>query len=582
VSVTATPQRNLRRSFARRRLPAGDGRAKTSALSHPLLALPATSFILIAFFVPLVVLAVYSLWPTTNTGQIIHHFTLENYKRALGQSAYQETLLTTFWFVGLSSLITVLLVFPFAYFVALKARPQRRIIWILLGILPFWTSYLIRVFAWQNMFGETGLINEALVRIHLISTPLGFFGFNRPAIVITFVYLLFPLAFLTTYITLERMDPTLLEASSDLGARPWARVVRIILPIARTGLIAGFILAFITMAGDYVTPELIGGTQGSFYANLITNQFGESQQWGFGAALSFVLLASVFVLLLILRRAAGAVESAGEYTRRYVRSRSPFLLGYAILFVCFLYIPIALLVVFSLNTSSSVGFPIEGVTLSWFSKAFNDPQVVAAFKTSISVAAVAVGASLLLGTPAAMYFTRSKGRWRAFALGVVSTPIFLPPVVLGLAIIIGLHAIHLERGLWTIMVGHTVIVLPIVTLLIVTRLEGLDRNQELAAQDLGAKPWQTFLRVSLPQALPGIIAAAMIGFAISMDEFIMTFLITGSQTTLPLYIFGSIRFVITPELTAISCLLLAASSVLVLVGALIAVGRARVAALLRS
>jgi ABC-type spermidine/putrescine transport system permease subunit II len=113
-------------------------------------------------------------------------------------------------------------------------------------------------------------------------------------------------------------------------------------------------------------------------------------------------------------------------------------------------------------------------------------------------------------------------------------------------------------------------------------LEGLDRNQELAAMDLGATPLRTFVKVSLPQAMPGIVAAAMIGFAVSMDEFIMTFLVTGSQTTLPLYIFGSIRFVITPELTAISCLLLAASCVLIVLGASIAFGRGRITRLVRS
>jgi ABC-type spermidine/putrescine transport system permease subunit I len=567
--------------FRARRDPRVAKTRREAGLAHPLLCAPAVIFVLIAFFVPLGVLLVYSLWPTTAGGQIIHHWTLSNWSRALTNWTYLQTLLQTFWFVGLSSVITVVLTFPFAYFVSAKARPQRRVFWILVAILPFWTSYLIRVFAWENLFGDNGLINDALSRIGLISQPLSFFGFNRPAIVITFVYLLFPLSFLATFITLERMDPALLEASGDLGATPFKRMLRIILPIARSGLLAGFILSFITMAGDYVTPQLIGGTQGTFYANLIVNQFGDSLQWGFGAALSMVLLISVFVLLLVLRKTSGAVQ-AGEYTRRYTKERAPFLFSYSLLFVAFLYIPIALLLIFSCNDSSTVGFPFNGITFRWFQTVFNDPQVASAFKTSITVAAVAVGASLVVGTPAAMYLTRNTGRWRALALAIVSTPLFLPPVVLGLAIIIGLHALNVTRGLWTIMIGHTIIVLPIVTLLIATRLEGLDRNQELAAMDLGATPWRTFVKVSLPQAMPGIIAAAMIAFAVSMDEFIMTFLVTGSQTTLPLYIFGSIRFVITPELTAISCLLLAASCVLIVLGASIAFGRGRITRLARS
>jgi ABC-type spermidine/putrescine transport system permease subunit II len=172
-------------------------------------------------------------------------------------------------------------------------------------------------------------------------------------------------------------------------------------------------------------------------------------------------------------------------------------------------------------------------------------------------------------------FARRKGFTRNLNLAIVSAPLLLPPVVLGIALIIGMNAIGLERGLGTIIMGHTILTLPIVTLLVLIRLEGLDRNQELAAMDLGARPLSTFVRIAVPQALPGIIAAAMIAFALSMDEFIMTFLVAGSQTTLPLYIYSSIRFQVTPALTAVSSLLLVGSFVLVLIGALLAFGRGR-------
>jgi ABC-type spermidine/putrescine transport system permease subunit II len=160
---------------------------------------------------------------------------------------------------------------------------------------------------------------------------------------------------------------------------------------------------------------------------------------------------------------------------------------------------------------------------------------------------------------------------------VIAVPLFLPPLVLGLAIIVGLNALGLQRGLWTIIAGHTILTLPVVTLLVLVRLEGLDRNQESAAMDLGARPWRAFLTVSVPQALPGILAGVMIAFAISMDEFILTFLVTGSQQTLPLYIFGSLRIRVTPELNAISALMLGVSFALLTIGALIAIGRERLA-----
>jgi len=258
-----------------------------------------------------------------------------------------------------------------------------------------------------------------------------------------------------------------------------------------------------------------------------------------------------------------------------VPGRSPFLFAYSLAFVAFLYVPIALLILFSLNDSETVGFPFRGFTFRWIEAVFDDPSLIDAFWTSINVALTATAISLVLGTAAAVQLSRSLGGWRNLSLAAIATPLLLPPVVLGIAIIIALNAVGIERGLWTIIAGHTILTLPIVTLLILVRLEGLDRNQELAAMDLGARPWRTFVRISLPQALPGIVGAAMIAFAISMDEFILTFLVTGTDTTLPLYIFGSIRFTISPVLSALCSLMLAASFLFMLLGALITFGRGR-------
>src|SRR5262249_36687183 len=149
--------------------------------------------------------------------------------------------------------------------------------------------------------GDTGLINDVLQRIWLIDSPLSMLAPGRPAVVITFVYLLFPLTFLTTYIVIERMDPSTLEAAADLGARPWRSLLHVTLPVARTGVIGGFIFAFITMMGDYVTPQFVGGTSGTLYSNLIVNQFGVSAEWGFGSSLAILLLFSIGLLLAVLR-----------------------------------------------------------------------------------------------------------------------------------------------------------------------------------------------------------------------------------------------------------------------------------------
>lgn len=546
-------------------------------LESPLLSLPAVVIVVVAFFVPLVILIVYSFWPTIE-GTIVHTFTTDNYRRFFTTPTYWQSLLRSFLFVGIASAVTVALTFPFAYFVAIKVRPSRRLLWVLVATMPFFTSYLIRVFAWLNLLGGDGIINDTLRRTGLVDGQIGLLAPGRAAVVITFVYLLFPLTFLTTYIALERMSAQLLEAAADLGARPWRSLMQVTLPIARTGLIGGFVFAFIAMMGDYITPQLIGGTEGTLFSNLIVNQFNESLQWGFGSSLALLLLISIFLLLVVLRLVVGGVDATGEYTRAFTPRRSPFLRAYSVLFLLYLYVPTAVLILFSVNDSSSIGLPFVGFTTRWISAVFNDAVLQQALWTSLSVAAIAVSISVVLGSIAAVQLARTRGPLRTLSLGTIAMPLFLPPLVLGLAIIIGLNALNLQRGLWTIILGHTVLTLPIVVLLVTVRLEGLDRNQELAALDLGARPLRAFFHVTIPQALPGIVAAAMIAFAVSMDEFIMTFLITGSQTTLPLYIYGSLRFGVSPELSAVSSLILLASFVLIVGGTLIAAGRQRSAA----
>lgn len=306
------------------------------------------------------------------------------------------------------------------------------------------------------------------------------------------------------------------------------------------------------------------------YSNLITNQFGSSVQWGFGSALALILMLAILVLLFAMRRVTGAATEVGAYTRSYTQIRAGGLRAYSLLFVAFLYAPIILLVLLAFNDRRTIGLPITGFTFEWFTAAADDPLLRESLSNSLQVAGVAVAASILLGTPAAVYLARRKGRLRNLTLVTLSMPMFLPPMLLGLAIIIGLDALGLPRGLWTVTVGHIVLTLPIVTLLVLIRLEGLDQHLELAAMDLGAAPRVALLRVSAPQALPGIVSAGLISFAVSMDEFILTSLVTGSDSTLPLYIFGQLRFSISPSIVAVSTILLFVSGLLLLMGVLIA------------
>ena len=276
--------------------------------------------------------------------------------------------------------------------------------------------------------GTTEFINQALTGLGLVDQPVEFFGFGRPAIVITFVYLLFPLSFLATYIAIERINPAMLDAAADLGARPWRRLVTITLPTARSGIVAGFVFAFIAMMGDYATPQLIGGTNGTLYANLITNQFGYSLQWGFGATLAVLFLVTILLLVIVLRLMVGGVEAAGEYTGGFTRRRAPFLFGYSVLYLIFLYTPPALLVLLAFNDSDETGLPFVGFTTRWFTAVFNNAVLLDSLWTSLQVAIGAVLVSAVLGTLAAVQIARVKGRLRSFNLGIIAVPLFLPPI----------------------------------------------------------------------------------------------------------------------------------------------------------
>jgi spermidine/putrescine transport system permease protein len=573
LTSSGTP---IRRPWGVKRLgrPAAKGKSATkaaSALEHPLLSAPAVVFVVLVFVVPMAVMAVYSFWPSNNAGEVVHHFTFQNYTRFFTERTYWHTLLDSFWLVGLSSVLTVSLTFPFAYFVANKVAPRHRIKWILFAIMPFWTSYLIRVFSWLNIFGESGAAAKALSSLGLIHHTPALLQLGRPAIVITFVYLLFPFAFLSSYVALERLDPSLREAGADLGARPWQVLGRLTLPLAASGLLAGFAFAFISMMGDYVTPALIGGTEGSLYANLLINQFGASGQWGFGAALALIMMVCLLVFFMAMRRAVAAAH-AGEFSRRFTPSRAPFLRLYSVLFLMFLYLPIALVVLFAFNSATYVGFPIKGLTTHWFSQVLANPDVIKALETSLQIAGMSVGLAILAGVPAAIQLSRGKSRLRSLSMALLAMPLLIPPVIIGLGMILAVRAVGLQRGLWTIVLGHTLLVLPIVVLVVMARLEGLDRNQELAAMDLGARPMRALLSVVVPQAMPAIVAAAMLGFALSLDEFILTFLVTQTTTTLPLYVYSSLRFQIEPSLDAIAALVLGISFALALLALGISTG----------
>jgi spermidine/putrescine transport system permease protein len=263
--------------------------------------LPARMTMAVLFAAPLVIVCGYSLLTRGDYGGVEHPWTMESYSR-LFDPLYGIILWRSFALAGITTLLCAALGFPLALFISRSGRWKN--LWLQLVILPFWTSFLVRTYAWLFLLRETGLVNTVLMKLGVIHAPLPLL-YNNGAVLLGLVYAYLPFMVLPLYATLERIDPTLLEAAADLGMRPVRAVFRIVLPLTTPGMIAGSILVFIPCLGAYLTPDLLGGGKTVMAGNLIQNQFTTARDWPFGSAVSLVLMAIASVLLVVLIRRSG-------------------------------------------------------------------------------------------------------------------------------------------------------------------------------------------------------------------------------------------------------------------------------------
>jgi len=256
---------------------------------------PAWVLLCLLFLVPLAILASYSLLSRGVYGGVAGPWTFENWMR-LADPLYLAILLRSIGVALVSTLFCFLLGFPLAWFIA-RAGKYRNL-WLALVMLPFWTSFLVRTYAWMFLLRDTGLINSALLAIGVIREPLPLL-YNYGAVIVGLVYSYLPFMVLPLYATLERLDSSMLEAAADLGARPWQSLWRVVVPLAAPGIRAGLLLVFIPCLGAYLTPDLLGGGKTILAGTLVQNQFTSARDWPFGSALALALTAIVLIALLL-------------------------------------------------------------------------------------------------------------------------------------------------------------------------------------------------------------------------------------------------------------------------------------------
>jgi spermidine/putrescine transport system permease protein len=242
------------------------------------------------------------------------------------------------------------------------------------------------------------------------------------------------------------------------------------------------------------------------------------------------------------------------------------LFAYAVFYLAFLYVPVLFLPLFSFNDSVFVAFPLTGFTTQWYGQMLADAAMLHALRNSLEVGAIAALVSTMLAIPTAKALTRYRVPGGATILGVVNLSLFIPEIVLGISLLILLNTAGVPRSLATIVLGHIVVCVPFAITVLMSRFDGFDKSLEEASLDLGENGWMTFWRVTFPLALPGIVSSLLLSFMVSFDDFMIAFFLSGDEATLPIYIWGQMRFPYKlPAVLALGALILVASTVLVVI-----------------
>src|SRR4051812_8845504 len=267
---------------------------------------PAAILFGVFFIAPLCLIVVYSFWQTKNY-ELVPGFTTKNYRTIIGTSTYVKTFGKTVLMALLATITTLGLAFPLCYWLVRYVPKKLQRVLFLLVILPFWTSYLLRVYAWVAILGDNGAINSLLKLLHLTHAPIRLFLYDNPGVYIVLVYLYFPFAALTLYASLERFDWRLLHAAVDLGATPMRAIANTLLPQMRLALVTAGIFVFIPILGEYLAPSAIGGTHGVMMGNLVANFFS-GYLLPLGSAASVLIAMVITIVLIVFRRSLDTKE----------------------------------------------------------------------------------------------------------------------------------------------------------------------------------------------------------------------------------------------------------------------------------
>ena len=555
---------------------------------------PLLFFLLALFVYPVAQILVLSVFDPS--GQ----FTTANYTRIGNSPVYFRTLLITFEIAGWSTLFSLLAGYPVAYLLANSGTRARGAL-TLLVLMPFWTSFLVRTFAWMILLGRNGVVNRLLIALGVTDAPLSLV-FNFTGVMIGMVHAMLPLAILTMLSVMERIDPNLPQAARTLGARGGQAFWRIYFRLSLPGVAAAGLLVFITALGFFITPALLGGRQQTMIAQVIISVIQELMNWRFASALS-VLLLSVSGLVFFLYdrllgmstlsgsaaapagRGGGMVGRAGaiigealiaaagqvsdwagaaiEAVAPTRADRKPRRWGWAVLWaavgvvLAFLCLPSFFVIPVSFTSGSFIQFPPEGFSWRWYDTYLSSPNWIDATIRSFVVATWTGVVATVLGTAAAFVLVRQRLFGRTAILTLLLAPLVLPRIIIAVALFYLYARLGLIGTTLGLVLGHTVLAAPYVVITVMAVLKTYDERLDQAAWSLGASKWRTLVHITLPQIPGGLVAAFLFAFITSFDELTIALFITGGGTaTLPRQMWNDLLLQVNPTLAAVSTIIL--------------------------
>ncbi|MGY8639266.1 ABC transporter permease subunit [Bradyrhizobium sp. 14AA] len=553
------------------------------------LLLPGSIFLGLLFVVPLAGLLMLSLG--------MPNWTLANFLRIGQTPAYLAVLRTTVEISVSVTALALVLGYPIAY--ALTTRgPILRTFLLISVVLPYFTSVLVRTFAWMVLLGRGGVINDILLRFGLVSQPLSLL-YNRASVIIGMTLIVMPLTILPMFTVMSSIDQKLLRAARANGASPIAAFLTVFLPLSLPGVIAAVLLAFVNCLGFYVTPALLGGLSDFTITMQIYTEMTDQLNWGSASALSIVLLLAVLAILWIGSRFFPIIQLLGLSDGKsgpdlVVRPRTqkrwlmnvgsaanvldrwlPSMGGRGISIVAsllgvLLLLPIPMVVYLSFSSSQYIEFPAPGYSLDNYRSYIFDSSWTNATFASIRVALMATIMATLLGAMLAFGLARGRIPGRGALVALVLSPIILPTIVVAVATYFLLVRIGLQGTEFGLALGEAVYSIPYVVVLLAANLRDLNPAYERAARSLGAGHAATFRTVVVPLLMPALIAAAFFAFLHSFDDVVyVLFLGIGVITTLPILMWQSITQGIEPTILAVATLQVLLAATVIVASALL-------------